>query len=208
MKKQTAYIFAAIVVVLIMIALVCMWITGGLGGGNTDPEPTPTQASQPEQSVPPTLTPTPTPSAAPTPVPTPTPTAAPAPTPEQPSGTVISSGTFDSSTGVGINTHTVWTASRLSDGSIELTVSVYARSYSLGIGPRAITVTVNGSAMSGMTRSFDVDSPDTTTDTLIYSCKAAVSPGSIDLGVDWSYKGQYSGQDIDMISSKTTANIG
>lgn len=203
MKKQTAYIFAAIVVVLIMIALVCMWITGSIGGGDKPaPSPTPTPAPAPAYSAPPAVTPTPTPA------PTPTPTPTPAPTAEQPSGTKLASGAFDSSTGVGINTHTVWTASRLSDGSTELTVSVYARSYSLGIGPRAITVSVNGSAMSGMTRAFDVDSPNSATDTLIYSCKCAVSTGTLTLGVDWSYKGQYSGQDIDVISSSTTANIG
>lgn len=207
MKKQTAYIFAAIVVVLIMIALVCMWITGSIGGGDK-PAPSPTPTPAPAYSAPPAVTPTPTPALTPTPAPTPTPTPTPAPTAEQPSGTKLASGAFDSSTGVGINTHTVWTASRLSDGSTELTVSVYARSYSLGIGPRAITVSVNGSAMSGMTRAFDVDSPNSTTDTLIYSCKCAVSPGTLTLGVDWSYKGQYSGQDIDVISSSTTANIG
>lgn len=205
MKKQTAYIFAAIVVVLIMIALVCMWITGSIGGGDK-PAPSPTPTPAPAYSAPPAVTPTPTPALTPTPAPTPTPT--PAPTAEQPSGTKLASGAFDSSTGVGINTHTVWTASRLSDGSTELTVSVYARSYSLGIGPRAITVSINGSAVSGMTRAFDVDSPNSATDTLIYSCKCAVSPGTLTLGVDWSYKGQYSGQDIDVISSSTTANIG
>ena len=32
MKKQTAYIFAAFIVVLIILAIVIMWLTGGIGG--------------------------------------------------------------------------------------------------------------------------------------------------------------------------------
>ena len=40
MKKQTAYIFAAFIVVLIILAIVIMWLTGGIGGDK--PEATPT----------------------------------------------------------------------------------------------------------------------------------------------------------------------
>ena len=39
MKKQTAYIFAAFIVVLIILAIVIMWLTGGIGGDK--PEATP-----------------------------------------------------------------------------------------------------------------------------------------------------------------------
>ena len=37
MKKQTAYIFAAFIVVLIILAIVIMWLTGGIGGDKPDP---------------------------------------------------------------------------------------------------------------------------------------------------------------------------
>ena len=134
-------------------------------------------------------------------------TATPEPTPEQPSGTVIGSGAFDSATGVGLNTHTVWTAAEQADGSVKLTISVYARSYTMQIGQRAIGISVNGAAASGMTRSLSVESSNAQTDTLIFSYTTTVEKGSVTISVDWNYKGQYSGQDLDVISSSTTASL-
>ncbi len=206
MKKQTAYIFAAFIVVLLILAIVIMWLTGGIGSGD-EPEASPTPevtTNVPRETlfVIPTETPAPTET-----MPTPDVTETPAPTPEQPSGTVIGSGAFDSSTGVGLNTHTVWTAAEQSDGSVKLTLSVYARSYTMQIGQRAIGISVNGAAASGMTHSFSVESPSAQTDTLIYSYSTTVEKGSVTISVDWNYKGQYSGQDIDVISSSTTASI-
>lgn len=208
MKKQTAYIFAAFVVVLIILAIVIMWLTGGIGGGK-QPTATPTpevvtDAPRQTQFVIPSETPTPTPAATEA-VPTPAATPTPAPTPEAPSGKVLASGAFDSSTGVGINTHTAWTAAEQADGSVKLTLSVYVRSYTMEIGSRAITVSVDGSSASGMTRAFGVDSPNAQTDTLIYTYSTTVAKGSgIAVSVDWKYKGQYSGQDLDVISSATS----
>ena len=206
MKKQTAYIFAAFIVVLLILAIVIMWLTGGIGGKD-EPEASPTPdvvTDAPRQTlfVIPTETPAPTEAS-----PTPDVTETPAPTPEQPSGTVIGSGAFDSATGVGLNTHTVWTAAEQADGSVKLTLSVYVRSYTMQIGQRAIGISVNGAAASGMTRSFSVDSPNAQTDTLIYSYTTTVEKGSVTISVDWNYKGQYSGQDLDVISSSTTASL-
>lgn len=99
MKKQTAYIFAAFIVVLIILAIVIMWLTGGIGGDKPEATPTPeveTSAPRQTQFVIPTATPQPTEAV---PTETPTMTATPTPTPEAPSGTVIGSGSFDSSTG-------------------------------------------------------------------------------------------------------------
>ena len=132
-------------------------------------------------------------------------TATPTPTPEAPSGTVIGSGSFDSSTGVGLNTHTAWTAAEQADGSVKLTLSVYVRSYTLEIGQRSIAISVNGATSGGLTRSFSVDSPNSQTDTLIYTYSTTVQKGSaVSVSVDWNYKGQYSGQDLDVISSSST----
>lgn len=204
MKKQTAYIFIAIVLVLMMIAGVIAWLTGGIGGGDERPEPT--AAPTPDIETPaPEKTPAPTPTAVPTA--TPEPTATPAPTPEQPSGEVVDSGAFDSNTGVGLNTHTVWTVTRAADGSCELSLSVYARSYSMGIGQRSIAVTVNGAVKTATTRAFEVDSPNAQTETLIYTCSVPVSEGSVSVSVDWSYKGQYSGQELELISSQTSLTV-
>ena len=196
MKKQTAYIFAAFIVVLIILAIVIMWLTGGIGGDKPEATPTPeveTSAPRQTQFVIPTATPQPTM------------TATPAPAPEAPSGTVIGSGSFDSSTGVGLNTHTAWTAAEQADGSVKLTLSVYVRSYTLEIGQRSIAISVNGATSGGMTRSFSVDSPNSQTDTLIYTYSTTVQKGSaVSVSVDWNYKGQYSGQDLDVISSSST----
>ena len=50
MKKQTAYIFAAFIVVLIILAIVIMWLTGGIGGDK--PEATPDPGDRDERSAP------------------------------------------------------------------------------------------------------------------------------------------------------------
>ena len=207
MKKQTVYIFAAFIVVLLILAIVIMWLTGGIGGGSDEPEASPTPevtTNVPRETllVIPTETPAPTEAS-----PTLDVTATPGPTPEQPSGTVIGSGAFDSATGVGLNTHTVWTAAEQADGSVKLTISVYARSYTMQIGQRAIGISVNGAAASGMTRSLSVESSNAQTDTLIFSYTTTVEKSSVTISVDWNYKGQYSGQDLDVISSSTTASL-
>lgn len=205
MKKQTAYIFAAFIVVLIILAIVIMWLTGGIGGDKPEATPTPeveTSAPRQTQFVIPTATPQPTEAV---PTETPTMTATPTPTPEAPSGTVIGSGAFDSATGVGLNTHTAWTAAEQADGSVKLTLSVYVRSYTLEIGQRSIAISVNGATSGGMTRSFSVDSPNSQTDTLIYTYSTTVQKGSaVSVSVDWNYKGQYSGRDLDVISSSSS----
>ncbi len=210
MKKQTAYIFAAFIVVLLILAIVIMWLTGGIGGDTPQTSAAPDAASaapRQTQFVIPTETPEPTATpAVQTPEVTATPT--PAPTPEQPSGTVIGSGSFDSATGVGINTHTVWTAAEQSDGSVKLSLSVYVRSYTVQIGQRAIGISIGGSSASGITRAFSVDSPNAQTDTLIYTYTTTVERGSsIPVSIDWNYKGQYSGKDLDVISSEASISF-
>ena len=90
---------------------------------------------------------------------------------------------------------------------MKLTLSVYVRSYTMEIGRRAIGISVNGVEASGMTRSFSVNSPNAQTDTLIYSYATTVEKGSVTINVDWNYKGQYSGQELDVISSSTIVPI-
>ena len=68
-------------------------------------------------------------------------------------------------------------------------------------------ISVNGAEASGMTRSFSVNSPNAQTDTLIYSYATTVEKGSVTINVDWNYKGQYSGQELDVISSSTIVPI-
>ena len=54
MKKQTAYIFAAFIVVLLILAIVIMWLTGGIGGGDepeASPSPTDVVTDAPRQTL-------------------------------------------------------------------------------------------------------------------------------------------------------------
>ena len=202
MKKQTVYIFAAFIVVLLILAIVIMWLTGGIGGGSDEPEASPTPevtTNVPRETllVIPTETPAPTEAS-----PTLDVTATPEPTPEQPSGTVIGSGP-----GVSAPAADYFEIKVQADGSVKLTISVYARSYTMQIGQRAIGISVNGAAASGMTRSLSVESSNAQTDTLIFSYTTTVEKGCVTISVDWNYKGQYSGQDLDVISSSTTASL-
>lgn len=208
MKKQTVYIFAAFIVVLLILAIVIMWLTGSMGGSD-DPEVSPTPAVQTDalQQTEPTPTPLPeTPAPSDEPDSSPEPSATPEPA-VQPGGTIIGTGAFDSDTGVGLNTHTVWTAAEQADGSVMLSLSVYVRSYSVEIGQRVIAVTVNGSTVTGVTRAFGVDAPNAMAETLVYSYTATVSRGSIPVNIDWNYNGQYSGQELEHISSGGVINI-
>lgn len=204
MKKQTVYIFAAFIVVLLILAIVIMWLTGGIGGTDTpDVSPTPEAV----ETDAPEATPTPTPTVSPTDeITTPEPTTTPEP-PVQPGGTVVGTGAFDSNTGVGLNTHTVWTAAEQDDGSVLLSLSVYVRAYSVEIGQRAISVNVNGTAVTGVTRAFSVDSPNSTADTFVYSYTAQVSRGRVDIAVDWNYDGQYSGQELEVVHSEASITV-
>lgn len=209
MKKQTAYVFAAFVLVLLIIAGIAAWAMGFFDSGEDRPEPTETPAPV---TAAPTADPTPTPAPSPTATPTPAPTASPEPSAE-PAGTVIASGAFDSATGCGMNTRTQWTATEKAGGTVLLTFKVYARSYSVGIGARAYTITVNGSSASGATQPVEVDSPNALVDTLLfsYSTEIALPAGQtaeIPVSVDWKYNGQYSGQELDVIHSESVLKIG
>ena len=82
---------------------------------------------------------------------------------------------------------------------------MYARSYTMEIGRRSIAISVNGSTSGGMTRSFSVDFFNYKSYTVIYTYSTTVQKGSaVSVSVDWNYKGQYSGQDLDVISSSST----
>ena len=210
MNKQTAYVFAAFVLVLLIIAGVAAWAMGFFDGGEDRPEAT----EPPVESLDPALpSARPTETPLPTATPSPTPTAAPTPEPSsEPAGKVIASGAFDSNTGCGINTRTQWTASEKDGGTVLLTFKVCARSYSVGIGQRAYTITVNGASASGTTRAVDVDSPNAIVETLLFTYTAEISlpagqSADVPVSVDWKYKGQYSGQELEVIHSESVISL-
>ena len=208
MNKQVAYVFAAFVLVLLIIAGVAAWALGFFDGGENRPEATepPVESLEP---VYPTAAPTETPRPTETPEPTPTPTPEPS---SEPVGKVIAYGAFDSATGCGLNTRTQWTASEKDGGTVLLTFKVYARSYSVGIGQRAYTITVNGASASGTTRAVEVDSPNAIVDTLLFTYTAEIDlpagqSADVPVSVDWKYNGQYSGQDLDVIHSESVISL-
>lgn len=208
MNKQTAYVFAAFVLVLLIIAGVAAWAMGFFDGGEDRPEATEPPAESLEPALP-TVRPTETPVPAETPEPTATPTPEPS---SEPEGNVIAYGAFDSNTGCGINTRTQWTASEKDGGTVLLTFKVYARSYSVGIGARAYTITVNGSSASGTASAVEVDSPNSVVDTLLftYSTEIALPAGQsadVPVSVDWKYNGQYSGQELEVIHSESVISL-
>ena len=213
MKKQTAYIFAAFVLVLLIIAGITAWALGFFDSGERPPEATEpvTESEMPVEQPTAAPTATPRPTATPTPAPTATPTPAPEPS-SAPSGKVIASGAFDSATGCGINTRTQWTAAENGDSSVLLTLKVYGRSYSVSIGARGYTVTVNGVSAAGMTRAVEVDSANSVVETLLFTYSteidlAAGESAQLPVSVDWKYDGQYSGQPLDVIHSDSTLSL-
>lgn len=213
MKKQTAYIFAAFVLVLLIIAGITAWALGFFDSGERPPEATEpvTESEMPVEQPTAAPTATPRPAATPTPAPTATPTPAPEPS-SAPSGKVIASGAFDSATGCGINTRTQWTAAENGDSSVLLTLKVYVRSYSVSIGARGYTVTVNGVSASGMTRAVEVDSANSVVETLLFTYSteidlAAGESAQLPVSVDWKYDGQYSSQPLDVIHSDSTLSL-
>lgn len=213
MKKQTAYIFAAFVLVLLIIAGITAWALGFFDSGERPPEATEpvTESEMPVEQPTAAPTATPRPTATPTPAPTATPTPAPEPS-SAPSGKVIASGAFDSATGCGINTRTQWTAAENGDISVLLTLKVYVRSYSVSIGARGYTVTVNGVSASGMTRAVEVDSANSVVETLLFTYSteidlAAGESAQLPVSVDWKYDGQYSSQPLDVIHSDSTLSL-
>ena len=210
MNKQAAYVFAAFVLVLLIIAGVAAWALGFFDGGEDRPEATepPVESLEPAY---PTAAPTETPRPTETPEPTPTPTPTPEPSSE-PAGKVIASGAFDSATGCGLNTRTQWTASEKDGGTVLLTFKVYARSYSVSIGQRAYTITVSGSSASGTTDAVEVDSPNAIVDTLLFTYTAEIDlpagqSADVPVSVDWKYNGQYSGQELDVIHSESVISL-
>ena len=210
MNKQAAYVFAAFILVLLIIAGVAAWALGFFDGGEDRPEATePTVESL--EPVYPTAAPTETPRPTETPGPTPTPTPTPEPSSE-PVGKVIAYGAFDSATGCGLNTRTQWTASEKGGGTALLTFKVYARSYSVGIGQRAYTITVGGASASGATAAVEVDSPNAIVDTLLFTYTAEIDlpagqSADVPVTVDWKYDGQYSGQELDVIRSESVISL-
>lgn len=201
MNKQKGHIFVALILVLLMAAGITAWLTAPA----PKDEPTPSTAPTAAPSNAPAQSPEVTPSAEPTP--SPTPSSSPTPTQDR-----IMSGSFDSDTGCTLNTHTEWAVTRSSGGALVMEVKVYVSSYTVGVGPRTGSVTINGTSYSFKSDSLSVESNERPTNTLIYSVSQELSVSSgelitVPISVTWNYRGVYSGNDIESISSETSVTV-
>lgn len=218
-KKSALYV-VLLLLLLIVAAVLCisrLQLEDAFGGDDeisvsdspeqnlpVDTQPTPTIEPTPE----PTPAPTPTPTPVPMPTPTPQPTPTPAPTPQPPVS--LGSGSFRSDTGTVLNLVVNWSAVSTGSDSAEMTVVIELESYSLFTSalPGSISLTVNGTAYSLGSPGINYDGTDLV-HTVLASQSVAVARGStVDIAVDWSYRGSYGGTQLDVISAVGSVAIG
>lgn len=157
-------------------------------------------------TVPPTMAPTPVPTPVPMPKPTPTPTPTPAPTPvptpAQPAGQKLGSGTFRSSTGVGLEVVADYNVIVKDASNVEVTVSVSAEHYALHLNElwNAVHFAVDGQMASANQPSLQYDGGVAVkTPLATKTFTVAVAQGAsktVSVAVEWAYDGQYNGNYI------------
>ena len=194
MNREKLKAVLYIVVFLLVVSVVCAWLTArdtttaAVTAETEQPvvwtpvpaqagEPTPTPVPASAQAVYTTPAPaasTPKPTAKPTPTPAPTPTPTPVPTPEPTAtpvpftGTTIGSGSFSSSTGLPLNIVADWEAVTVNENQIEVTVTVKAISYTLYLTQlsNALNIQVGDQYASIGTPSLNVEGAGQNTSTL------------------------------------------
>lgn len=207
MDKHRRHIFAAFIIVLLIVAALTAWLTADFSGGEEAADPSTPVSAAPSPSDDPAES-DPLPSASAAPVVTPTPTPSPSAVPQ---GKILS-GSFDSNTGCTLNTHTEWAVTVSSTGKYIMEVKVYLRSYTVGIGPRTGCVSILGTDYRFSTGSISVEATNSPKNTLLYttSHELPLKDGellSVPISVSWNFAGVYSGNDIDSIDSQTTVVV-
>ena len=203
-----------IIVFLLVVAVICSWLTGTdkkdeQPGENTAP---PEESSSVividpngSQSTAPVNTPAPT--ATPAPAPTPTPT----PTPQY--GDKLGSGTFKSETGVPINLRADWSVKTTSASQVEVTIKVSVDSYAIHLQavPYAVKLSVNGEYVTMDAPAVDYDG-SAATNTVFGSKTFTVnlsegSSANIPVAIEWHFGGTYGGEEIDVIECGGTISV-
>lgn len=175
---------------------------------NATPVPTPvvTPAATPAPTLAPVPTLPPQPTTVPTTAPTTVPTTVPVPT-------TLSSGSFRSDTGTGLNIVADWSVQSLNQNQVTVTVSVSAISFALHTQtlPNAVNIGLNGQYVSLeapainydggeqmitslASRSFTVDLPSNSSTTLA-------------LQVEWQFNGVYGGTELPVIECGGSISI-
>ena len=226
MNKGRIKAVVLIIVFLLVVAVICSWLTGTdkkdeQPADNTNPpeessnviviDPNGSQSTAPATTPAPTPVPTPTPTPAPTPTPTPAPTPTPKPTPTY--GDNLGSGTFKSETGVPINLKADWSVKTISASQVEVTIKVSVDSYAIHLQavPYAVKLSVNGEYVTMDAPAVDYDG-SAATNTVFGSktFKVNLSEGSsanIPVAIEWHFGGTYGGQEIDVIECGGTISV-
>ena len=218
MNKGRIKAVVLIIVFLLVVAVICSWLTGTdkkdeQPGENTAP---PEESSSVividpngSQSTAPVTTPTP----APTPTPTPTPAPTPTPTPTPQYGDNLGSGTFKSETGVPINLRADWSVKTTSASQVEVTIKVSVDSYAIHLQavPYAVKLSVNGEYVTMDAPAVDYDG-SAATNTVFGSKTFTVnlsegSSANIPVAIEWHFGGTYGGEEIDVIECGGTISV-
>lgn len=203
MSKRRSYVFIALVLALLIIAGLAAILTRNSIDEPDKPDPQETPEQSQEIVVP---TDTPEPTGTPAPTETPEPTESPIPS-ELPTREVSGSGSFRSDTGTNLNMLVKWSASAKDNDEVNVKFDVYLTSYSIGVGARVGTLTVDGTSRSFSTEGIDISNNKSVTETLIHSESVSVpvefgKTVSIPVSVSWIYNGSYNGKDLETVTAE------
>ena len=226
MNKGRIKAVLLIIVFLLVVALICSWLTNTdkteeQPAENTNPpeessnviviDPNGTQSTAPVNTPAPATTPAPTPTPTPAPTPTPVPTPTPTPTPQY--GDSLGSGSFKSDTGLPINLRADWSVKTVSASQVEVTIKVSVDSYAIHLQavPYAVKLNVNGEYVSMDAPAVDYDG-SAATNTVFGSKTFTVnlsegSSANIPVAIEWHFGGTYGGQEIDVIECGGTISV-
>lgn len=228
--KITAVLF--IIVFILMVAVVCTFLTGWDRDTPADPSdptgsadvnilppepdaPSAAPSSAPTSSIGIISSPDITQVPAATPVPTPAPTAAPVPTqaPVSNYGTDLGSGSFRSSTGAKLDIQADWSAKTVSGSQVEVTVKVSLDSYSLHLQavPNSVNVNLGGQYVSLDAPAVDYDgSAQINTVLASKTFTVDLAEGQSDdlsLAVEWHFGGTYGDVELPSIECGGTVSL-
>ena len=212
MNKGRIKAVVLIIVFLLVVAVICSWLTGT---DKKDEQPADNTNPPEESSNVIVIDPNSTQSTAPvnTPAPTPTPVPTPTPTPTPTYGDNLGSGTFKSETGVPINLKADWSVKTISASQVEVTIKVSVDSYAIHLQavPYAVKLSVNGEYVTMDAPAVDYDG-SAATNTVFGSktFKVNLSEGSsanIPVAIEWHFGGTYGGQEIDVIECGGTISV-
>ena len=117
------------------------------------------------------------------------------PDPTSVPGTAISSGSFSSSTGVGMNLNVSWKAQTYNDKA-RIYITGTVNSYSLSVSARSVSISYNGYSTSVTGKSINVSGNSQQSNELFSTHLDVPLDSSGTMTVTWKYNGTYHDTDI------------